>query len=235
MAINPLLCIIVDDEDLAVQLLRAYAGQHPHVTVLAATTQALELPQLLQQHAADVLFLDIQMPQRSGLQLAQQLGNSGPMLVFTTAYSQYAVEGFDLRAVDYLLKPFSFDRFAQAVQKCLDYRQYRQLLQQAQQPDCIYIKADGKMVKVLLADILYIEGWKQYIKIFTAQKNWLTLESMKQMEAQLPAGQFVRVHKSYIVAVNHVSSYGLDAVLVGGQSIPVGKTYRAAVKRRGLH
>jgi DNA-binding LytR/AlgR family response regulator len=229
----PLQCIIVDDEDLAVQLLQAYVRQHPDIQVAAATTQALEVPSLLQQHPADVLFLDIQMPQRSGLQLAQEL-EGGPMLVFTTAYAQYAVEGFNLHAVDYLLKPFSYERFAQAVQKCLEYRQYRQLMQQAQQPDCLYIKADGKMVKVMLADIRYIEGWKQYVKIYTPQKNWLTLESMKNMEAQLPVNQFMRVHKSYIVAVQHIHSFATDELQVGGQTIPVGKTYREAVKQRAL-
>jgi DNA-binding LytR/AlgR family response regulator len=228
----PLQCIIVDDEDLAVQLLAVYVRQHPDIQVAAATTQALEVPDLLRQYPADVLFLDIQMPQRSGLQLAQDLAE-GPMLVFTTAYAQYAVEGFNLHAVDYLLKPFSYDRFAQAVQRCNEYRQYRQLLQQAQQPDCLYLKADGKIVKVMLADILYIEGWKQYIKVYTAQKNWLTLESMKNMEAQLPDTQFMRVHKSYIVAVQHIQSFAAEAVQVAGQAIPVGKTYREAVKRRG--
>jgi DNA-binding LytR/AlgR family response regulator len=224
-------CLIVDDEDLAVQLLQAYAQQHEAVQVVAATTNATEVPALLASNAIDVLFLDIQMPLLNGLLLAEQL-NDAPMMVFTTAYANHAVDGFRLNAIDYLLKPFSYERFAQAVEKCLEYRYYKELKQKEQAPDCLYVRADGRMVKILLTDILFIEGWKQYVKIYTAQKNILTLESMKNMEDNLPAGKFARVHKSYIAAVDKVEAAAADELLVaGGHKVPVGKTYREVIKQ----
>jgi DNA-binding LytR/AlgR family response regulator len=230
MVHTKLQCLIVDDEDLAVQLLQAYAQQCDAVTAVAATTNANEVSSLLQQHTVDVLFLDIQMPQLNGLVLAEQLAG-GPMIVFTTAYANHAVEGFRLNAVDYLLKPFSYERFVQAVEKCLEYHHYVQLKQQATTPDCLYVRADGRMVKILLADILFVEGWKQYVKIYTTQKNILTLESMKNMEDNLPAGKFARVHKSYIAAVNKVEVFATDELQLAGHTIPVGKTYRETIKQ----
>jgi DNA-binding LytR/AlgR family response regulator len=224
-------CLIVDDEDLAVQLLQVYVQQHEAVEVVAATTNATEVPALLANHTVDILFTDIQMPLLNGLQLAEQLSDA-PMIVFTTAYANHAVDGFRLNAIDYLLKPFSYERFAQAVDKCLEYRHYKELKQKELAPDCLYVRADGRMVKILLADILFIEGWKQYVKIYTTQKNILTLESMKNMEDNLPAGKFARVHKSYIAAVDKVEVAAADELLVtGGHKIPVGKTYREVVKQ----
>ncbi len=230
MISNKLQCFIVDDEDLAVQLLEAYARQHEAVEVVAVTTNAAEVPVLLQQHNADVLFLDIQMPMMNGLALAEQL-KDGPMIVFTTAYASHAVDGFRLNAVDYLLKPFSYERFAQAVDKCSAFQQYQILRQNHEAPDHIYVRSDGRVVKILLTDILFIEGWKQYVKIYTTQKNILTLESMKNMEDNLPSGKFARVHKSYIVAVDKVGVFAPDELQVAGHIIPVGKTYREAVKQ----
>jgi DNA-binding LytR/AlgR family response regulator len=222
-------CLIVDDEDLAVQLLQAYVQQHEAVEVVAATTNATEVPALLAENTIDVLFLDIQMPLLNGLLLAEQL-EKAPMIVFTTAYANHAVDGFRLNAVDYLLKPFSYERFAQAVEKCREYQHFKQLKQKEAIPDCIYVRADGRMVKIMLADILFIEGWKQYVKIYTMQKNILTLESMKNMEDNLPAGKFARVHKSYIVAVDKVDAFASDELQLAGHKIPVGKTYRESVK-----
>jgi DNA-binding LytR/AlgR family response regulator len=223
-------CLIVDDEDLAVQLLQAYVQQHPQTAAAAATTNAADVPALLLQQKIDIVFLDIQMPVMSGLALAAQLA-SGPMIVFTTAYANYAVQGFELNAIDYLLKPFAYERFAQAVEKCIAYSEYKTLKAAAQIPDCIYVRADGRMVKIMLADILFVEGWKQYVKIYTTQKHVLTLESMKNMEENLPAGNFIRVHKSYIAAVSKVDSSATDELQLAGYKIPVGKTYRDAVKR----
>jgi DNA-binding LytR/AlgR family response regulator len=222
-------CLIVDDEDLAVQLLQAYAQQHAAIEVTAATTNAVEVPQFLASNKIDVLFLDIQMPLLNGLQLAAQLDDA-PMIVFTTAYANHAVEGFRLNAIDYLLKPFSYERFAQAVDKCLEYQHYKELKQKATVPDCLYVRADGRMVKIMLADILFIEGWKQYVKIYTMQQNILTLESMKNMEDNLPAGKFARVHKSYIAALDKVTVFATDELTINSHTIPVGKTYREAVR-----
>jgi two-component system, LytTR family, response regulator len=223
-------CLIVDDEDLAVQLLQAYAQQHESLQVFAATTNATEVAGLLAGNTIDVLFLDIQMPLLNGLLLAEQL-NDALMIVFTTAYANHAVDGFRLNAIDYLLKPFSYERFAQAVDKCLEYRHYKQLKQKEALPDCIYVRADGRMVKILLADILFIEGWKQYVKIYTTQKNILTLESMKNMEDNLPAGKFARVHKSYIAALDKVVEFAADELKINSHAIPVGKTYRDAIRQ----
>ncbi len=223
--------MVVDDEDLGVALLQQYIQQTAGLELAGASTQPLLAAQLLQDTAADILFTDIRMPALNGLQLAEQVQQS-LMIVFTTAYSQYAVDGFRLNALDYLQKPFSYERFLQAVDKCREYHEYRQLKQQAQQPVHLYVRADGRMVKIALSDILYIEGWKQYIKIFIPGKYILTLESMKNMEAQLPGDSFMRVHKSCIVAIDKVDMAGAGVLYIGQHAIAVGKTYRAMVKRR---
>jgi two-component system, LytTR family, response regulator len=223
-------CMVVDDEDLAITLLKAYIHQTTGIELVAALTVATAVPAMLAEQPADILFLDIQMPSVNGLALAETLVNA-PMIVFTTAYPNYAVDGFRLNAIDYLLKPFSYERFLQAVAKCREYRQYQLLKQKAAIPGCIYVRSDGRMVKILLSDILFIEGLKQYIKIYTSNKYILTLESMKNMEETLPAGQFIRIHKSYIVALDKVDGFSSDEWQVGKHSIAVGKTYREGVKK----
>jgi two-component system, LytTR family, response regulator len=224
-------CIIVDDEDLAIALLQEYIRKTDGLELAGATTQPMAVAQLLQETDADLLFTDIQMPALSGLQLAEQI-QQALMIVFTTAYSQYAIEGFRLNAIDYLQKPFSYERFVQAVDKCRDYQDYRLLKQSRQQPDHLYVRADGRMIKITLSDILFIEGRKQYIKIFIPGKQILTLESMKNMEAQLPARQFLRVHKSYIVATAKVDMATNDTLHIGQHVLAIGKTYRSVVKQR---
>jgi DNA-binding LytR/AlgR family response regulator len=223
-------CLIADDEDLAVKLLQAYVQQTEGIEIATAVTSAKEVTALIEQNNIDIIFLDIQMPTINGLQLAEKLSNP-PMIVFTTAYANYAVEGFRLNAVDYLLKPFSYERFLQAIDKCREYYHFKKLKKENQNLDCIYIRTDGIMVKVLLSDILFIEGWKQYIKIYTPEKSILTLESMKNMEENLPDSKFVRVHKSYIVSAEKADVFAIDELQINGHKVPIGKTYREAVKK----
>jgi DNA-binding LytR/AlgR family response regulator len=200
------------------------------IEVAITVTSAKEVTALIEQTNIDILFLDIQMPSINGLQLAEQLIRP-PMIIFTTAYANYAVEGFRLNAIDYLLKPFSYERFVQAVDKCREYYLFKKLRNENQTLDCIYVRTDGKMVKILLGDILFIEGWKQYIKIYTKEKGILTLESMRNMEENLPNDKFIRVHKSYIVSVDKADVFATDELQIKGHKVPIGKTYREAVKK----
>jgi DNA-binding LytR/AlgR family response regulator len=223
-------CLIADDEDLAIKLLQAYVQQTGGIEVAITVTSAKEITQLIEQTNIDILFLDIQMPSINGLQLAEQLIRP-PMIVFTTAYANYAVEGFRLNAIDYLLKPFSYERFVQAVNKCREYYRFKNLRKENQTLDCIYVRTEGKMVKILIGDILFIEGWKQYIKIYTTEKSILTLESMKNMEENLPIDKFIRVHKSYIISADKVEMFTINEFRIKGHKVPVGKTYKEAVKK----
>jgi DNA-binding LytR/AlgR family response regulator len=226
-------CLIADDEDLAVTLLQAYIEQTEGIEVTIIVESAKEIPALIKQTNIDILFLDIQMPSINGLQLVEQLARP-PMIVFTTAYANYAVEGFRLNAIDYLLKPFSYERFLKAVDKCREYYYFKKLEKEHQTLDFIYVRAEGKMMKILLSDILFIEGWKQYIKIFTTEKVILTLESMKNMEENLPVDKFIRVHKSYIVSAAKATVFAIDELQIKGHKVPIGKTYRELVKKHFL-
>ncbi len=228
----PQQCLIIDDDDLAIRLLEDFVRRCPGLQLAASFENALLAKEYLARHTADVLFLDIQMPYLTGLNFLEQLEQK-PAVIITTSYPQYALEGYRLSVVDYLLKPFLFTRFEEAVQKATDYCHYRQLAAagEAKTTDHLFVKSDHKMVKVLLADIFYVEGWKQYVKLHLADKFIVTLETMKQMEALLPAADFVRIHKSYIVNRHHITSGGSGEVTVKEAVLPVGKTYRQQAER----
>lgn len=220
-------CLLVDDEHFALALLEKYVRQVPDLELVATCRSAVRAVEVLQSEAVDLLFLDIQMPVLSGLGLLRHISNK-PVTIFTTAYPQHAHEAFDLDAVDYLLKPFSFERFEHAVQKARD----RMQLGQAPTGGLsgfLTVKADRKWIRVPLENILYIEGWKEYVKIFTHQEKYITLESLNKLESILPAGDFVRVHKSYIVARRKVSLLDGDQLQVGPARIPVARARKRAV------
>jgi DNA-binding LytR/AlgR family response regulator len=218
-------CIIVDDDDLAIRLLADFVAQNTQLNLVQRFDDAREAQSFLQTQAIDVLFVDIQMPYLTGLELVEQLAQK-PAIIITTSYPQFALEGFRLSVVDYLLKPYLSSRFEEAVQKALDYCQYQQILQQQQQPDYLFVKADNKMVKIFFNDIVLVEGWKQYVKIHTTEKFVLTLDSMKNMEALLPANQFMRIHKSFIINKQKVTAFSGTAISLGKHQLPIGKTYK---------
>ncbi len=228
MSETKLKCLIVDDEDLAVSLLEAYARQTMGLEVAGTCYHALDAQQFLLSHQVDVIFLDIQMPYLTGLELVRKMKNP-PLIVFTTSYSEHAVEAFELNVIDYLLKPFTYERFLQAVQKVKDYLYAKNRREEA---DYFFVKSNSMQVKIMYDEVLYIEGLKQYVKIVTTSRQVITLESMKKLEEELPAGIFIRIHKSYIVAVNKIDAMGRKEVGIGKKQIPVGKTYEEGWLKR---
>jgi len=216
-------CVAIDDEPLALDLVEDFASKVPFLQMVATYNSGLDALEVLNQQEIDLLFLDIQMPDISGMQFIKSLDNP-PKVIFTTAYAQHAVEGFNVDAVDYLLKPFTFERFLKAANKA------RQLIQAEQSTsfsndDYMFVKSGYDMVKVNYSDIQFIEGLKDYVKIHTADKTVIALLSMKSLEKSLPAS-FFRVHRSYIINFEFLESVGRRNVLVAKKDIPLGDMYR---------
>ncbi|MBL7776085.1 MAG: response regulator transcription factor, partial [Saprospiraceae bacterium] len=211
----------------ALALLEKYLQQTPDLEHVGSCRSPVRAVEMLQNESVELLFLDIQMPLLNGLQLLRHVSNR-PVTILTTAYPQYAQEAYELDVVDYLLKPFSFERFERAVEKARQAMQFRSAT--AEGPaGMLTVKTDRKWVKIAYADILYIEGWKEYVKIFTATEKVITLERLSQLEQTLPAGHFLRVHKSYIVAKQAVRGLEGAELVVGGARIPVARARRRAV------
>jgi DNA-binding LytR/AlgR family response regulator len=225
---KPFTCLIVDDEDLAVSLLETYVQKTEGIEVAGTCYHALDAQKFLQTHTVDIIFLDIQMPYLTGLEFVKQLQHP-PLIIFTTSYSEHAVEAFELKVMDYLLKPFTYERFLHAVEKVKD---YLQLVQSQKEADCFFVKSDGMQIKIMIDEILYIEGLKQYVKIVTANGQIITLEAMKKLEEILPSSKFVRLHKSYIAALDKIQAMSRKEITVGQKHIPVGKTYEEEWVRR---
>lgn len=227
MEIN-LRCIIVEDEYPAARLLKTFIGRMPQLTLVESFTNGVKVPAFLQENTIEILFLDIQMPFVSGTELLRSLPEK-PVVVFTTANPAYAAEAFDLDVLDYLVKPFAFDRFEKAVQKAVDYHVFRQLAEtKPTLPEqFLSIKSDYRTVKIMFDDITHIEGLSEYVKIVTARKNYVTLIALKELEIQLETAGFVRVHKSFIVNRACIQSYSSRSVLLkNGLEIPVGRAYK---------
>lgn len=229
---NPLAsirCLLVDDEHFALALLEKYVGDSPGLELVAGCRSPIRAVEILQSEPVDLLFLDIQMPVLSGTNLLRSVSRK-PVTIFTTAYAQHAVEAFDLDAVDYLLKPFSFERFQQALEKARTLLQLRHTAAGDKPDGYLTVKADRQWVKIALADIRYIEGWKEYVKIFTETGKVITLESLNNLENTLPAAHFLRVHKSFIIAKDRVNRMdGDDLLLAGDTRVPVARARKREV------
>lgn len=228
-------CIIADDEPLALQLLKGYVDKTPFLELVQACNSAVEVMKHLEEDAAvDLLFLDIQMPNLTGIQLAKSLGIEGPKIIFTTAFEQYAIEGYKVDAIDYLLKPFSFDEFLMAAQKAKRKLQEQSTKVQtigatdAIKPGYVIVKSDYKLRQIPLEDIVFIEGVKDYVKIHrhSDNKSIMSLMSMKMLEANLPGEQFMRVHRSFIINLNHIEVIERGMVVFGDHYIPVSDKYK---------
>ncbi len=221
--------LLVDDEFLALNLLEAFIEKVPDMEIVDKVKSPMKALDLLQHTPIDLLFLDIQMPTLSGNQLLKTLKNP-PLTIFTTAYSEYAIEAFELQAVDYLLKPFSFERFLQSIHKAKELIKLQEstgtIVIPEQSRDFFSIKVDGKIVKVYFDDILFIEGLKEYVKIVCRDARFVTLESLKNLEDLLPTDNFIRVHKSYIIAKNKVQSLDGNILEIGKHKIPISRTKR---------
>jgi DNA-binding LytR/AlgR family response regulator len=225
--------IIVDDEPLAQDVIETYVEKMPELNLIQKCNNALEANEALKKHDIDLMFLDIQMPQLTGIDFLKTLTNP-PVVIFTTAYPNYAIEGFELDALDYLLKPISLERFMKAANKAIDQINLKNSEGSgggADGEDFIFVKADKKLVKVKYADIIYIEGLKDYVIIRLAEgKRVITLQTMKSLESKLPANLFKRIHRSYIVGITKIEAVlgNMVEVTEKGQKkhLPVGKNYR---------
>lgn len=228
-------CIAVDDEPLALEVLESYIRKVPSLQLAGLCGGALEAIQLLSSGAVDLMFLDVDMPDLTGTQLLRTLKHP-PLVIFTTAYPDYALEGFELDAVDYLLKPIPFDRFLKAVNKAQERLHPPAMptaipLSGAPEANFIFVKTEYKTLRVDLDDILYVEGLKDYVLIHTRQKKIITLLSLNKMVEKLPPTHFLRVHRSFIVAVNKIDSIERNRIRIGDAEIPVGDLYRDGLGR----
>lgn len=223
--------VIVDDEFLAQKLLQDYVSKVDSLQIVAVCSNAFEAMNALKNHQVDIMFLDIQMPDLTGLELVKSLEHK-PAIIFTTAYSEYAVDAFNLSVVDYLLKPFDFPRFFQAVCKAIGSDQ--PVVSTVDKPcdsvsrsnDFITVKADYKLYKINYDDLLFIEGQHEYVTFHTTQRRITALFALKDLEEILPKDKFVRVHKSYIVSFKHIQDLDKSDVTVAGNKVPVGASYR---------
>ncbi|MEL6124601.1 MAG: LytTR family DNA-binding domain-containing protein, partial [Bacteroidota bacterium] len=223
--------IIVDDEPLALEILEAHISNIPELNLIAKCGNALEANKVLANGEVDLMFLDIQMPQLTGVEFLRSLSHP-PMVIFTTAYAEYAVEGFNLEALDYLLKPISFERFLKASNKAIE-KFKSEIVSEATTDsgeDFFFVKSDKKMMKVFYRDILYIEGLKDYVIMRTETGRVITLQTMKSLEKKLPADMFMRIHRSYILNLTKLQAIEGNMVELTekGQKkqIPIGKNYR---------
>lgn len=231
--------IIVDDEPLARDILETYIEQIPELNLVAKCSNALEANNMLQSEDIDLMFLDIQMPQVTGTEFLKSLNNP-PMVVFTTAYPNYAIEGFELDALDYLLKPIPMDRFMKAVNRAVEMKnlfsstnpETAEVVDRpaGEKEDFVFVKSDKKLVKIHYSDIIYIEGLKDYVIIRCKDTRVITLQTMKSLEARMPANIFKRIHRSYIVNLDEINAVvgNMVEVTEKGQSknLPIGKNYK---------
>lgn len=226
--------IIVDDEPLALDVLETYLEKIPELNLVARCNNAFEANEALKQYEVDLMFLDIQMPQLTGIDFIKTL-TEAPLVIFTTAYSNYAIEGFELNATDYLLKPISLERFLKAANKAIEQIELKRKenasdVKFGDADDFIFVKADKKYVKVKYSEVLYIEGLKDYVIIRTEKGRVITLQTMKSLEVKLPQKIFKRIHRSYIVNLNKVEAIigNMVEVIEKGQAkhLPIGKNYR---------
>ena len=220
--------LIIDDEPLAVEILETYVNQVPGLQLIGKCYNAIDANELLQHQEIDLILVDVQMPQMTGIELIKSLSNP-PKVIFTTAFPEFAIQGFESNAVDYLLKPIAFNRFLKAVNKVMNTTQGSDKNKEISSQDFIFVKADKKLIKLNYEDILFIEGLKDYVIIYTDQTRIVTLQTMKSLEEKLPEQIFVRVHRSYIVNINKIKSIHSDdiEIIVKGQSkiIPIGNNY----------
>jgi len=230
----PIRCLIVEDEPLARQIISRYVQQVPTLQLAGECANAIQAFTFLQQRPVDLLFLDIRMPQLNGNDFLKALQNP-PKVIFTTAYSDYALESYELDAVDYLMKPITFERFLKAVNKATDTGVTRNEIKSPHEEkktgSFVYFRADRKMIKVMLQDILYVESMKDYVKIITNSNTIISRQSISSVEAMLPEKEFIRTHRSFIVSLQKIRSFTQDLIEIEKTEIPIGKIYRNGVMK----
>lgn len=228
-----LTCIAIDDEPLALKLIKEYVSKMPALVLLDTFEDAITAIDYLNKHNVNILFVDINMPDITGIELVRSLEEK-PMVIFTTAYKKFAYEGFELDAIDYLLKPIDFTRFNKAAQKAIDYHAYKKA-KSATESACVFVRSEYKMLKVMFDDIEYVEGLEDYVKIHIKnQKAILTLATLKTFIEKLPNEKFVRIHRSYVIPVDEVVSvYNKKVLLKSRKELPIGITYSGVINKLG--
>jgi DNA-binding LytR/AlgR family response regulator len=216
---------VVDDEPMAREIIETYIAKTPNLELVASCKNAAEVILFAQENEVDLFFLDINMPEISGLSLAKIIHKKA-QIIFTTAYRKYAIDGFNLNVVDYLLKPIGFDRFLQAVQKVL-------VSEVAENNnDFMFVRSDRKMVKIDFNAILYIESLSDYLKIFTKEKTIVIRETISSLEEKLPSKKFIRIHRSFIVSFKSISSYTNEFIEVNQKALPISRSYKESVLQK---
>ena len=230
-------CLVVDDEPLALDILTDYIDKVPFLSLVEATTSAFEALEIAQNQQVDLVFLDVQMPELTGIQFVRIMDGKCKVIL-TTAYSQYALDGYELDVADYLLKPIAFDRFYKSVLKVQNsFKPSGQPIPAPVASDktfdsFIFVKTEHRIQKIYVDDILYIEGLKDYISIFTKTERVVTLQHMKKMEESLPERRFIRVHRSYIISLDKIESIERSRIQIADKIIPIGDTYRDSFFKR---
>lgn len=222
-------CIIIEDEPLAVKVLADYISQVPFLELQESFKDAILAADYLRHYTVDLMFLDIHLPKLKGMAFLKTLPHP-PAVIITTAYHQYAVEGFELNVTDYLLKPFDFERFLVAINKVKTRQVEKVQVNENPEKDFIFINVQKKKVKILFSDILYIESQREYIKIVTTKSAYLSKMSTHEIESLLPAHRFKRIHRSFIISLSKIESYNAESVEVNGVSIPIGRGYKDVIE-----
>ncbi len=231
---KPIRCIIVDDEPLAIDIIAEYINRIEILQLVATCNTAVEALQVMNNTGVDLVFLDIQMPGLTGLQMLKSM-NERPEVIFTTAYSEYALEGFELEALDYLIKPISFERFIKSINRYSKLYSQKEIPQQQSQntfsDSFMFVKSDKMMVKVMLNEITHIESVRNYVSIFlTNGEEVRTMNTISNIEEKLPETHFIRVHRSFIIAIDKIASYNSGSLNINGENIPIGRNYKDLVK-----
>ena len=229
---NRIRCIIVDDEPMAREILESHLSKLDSVEIVGLCKNAVEAFYIIRNQVIDLVFLNINMPEISGLSLARSI-NSNIKIIFTTAYREYAVDGFDLQAVDYLLKPISFERLLQAINQYLNDNVSQAQISPAEfvleKSDSFFVRSERKMVKIQFSEILFIESLADYLKIVLTEKNVVTRETISNIEAKLPQTEFLRVHRSFIVNLNKIDSFTNELIDIGKKQIPISRSFKKDV------
>ena len=225
-------CIIVDDNKMARMALKQLVSQVPNLELVAECNDATEALASMNNSQIDLLLLDIEMPDMSGLDLTRNLGNNRPLIIFTTAKKDYAVEAFELNVVDYLVKPLAFPRFRQAIEKANETLESNKQEVKVEEQGFVFVKDNGVLKRISIDDILFLEAMGDYVKVHTAQKFHVVHATLKSIEEKLPASKFIRVHRSYIVAINKIDYIQEGTISIGKTTIPVADTHKSNLNKR---
>jgi DNA-binding LytR/AlgR family response regulator len=225
-------CLIVDDNEVARMAMKQLVSQVQYLNLLAECSSAIEAFNILKTENIQLLFLDIEMPGMTGIELTKQLGNKKPLIIFTTAKSDYALEAFELNVVDYLLKPVSLPRFLQAVGRAREVMESNKQEVKFEEKEFVFVKDNGVLKKLNVDEILFLEAMGDYVKVHTGQKFHVLHSTLKSIEEKLPPNKFIRVHRSYIVALSKIDFIQEGVISIGKSSIPVAETYKASLNKK---